>query len=94
MEIFDDAVCSPRSSPFFWAVQEGLVRDTDLAAAVFKFADSLPGAEVGRAVQRIDLAAGLLVSEVEVSVFPGLSGTVTTTSTITGMCTGERPSRA
>jgi len=73
-----------RSSPFFWAFQEGLVQDTDLASAIFRFTDSIPGASIGRAVQRIDLAAGLLISDVEMETFPGLRGTVTTTSTITG----------
>lgn len=74
-----------RSSPFFWAFGEGLIRDRDMASAIFAFTDSIPGAYIGQAVQEIDMQAGSLVSKVKMTVFPALSGTVITTSTITGI---------
>ena len=74
-----------RSSPFFWAFQQGLVGDIDIAGAIFAFTDSIPGAKVGQAVQTVNLAAGSLVSEVKLSVFPGLSGTVVTQCRASGV---------
>jgi hypothetical protein len=56
-----------------------------MAAAIFEFTDSIPGATVGRALQRVDSKACVLVSEVQLTVFPGLSGTVVTTCSITGV---------
>lgn len=57
-----------------------------MAGAIFAFTDAIPGATIGQAVQRIDAAAGTYVSEVKMHVFPGLSGTVVTKSTFTGVC--------
>lgn len=74
-----------RSSPFFWAFGEGLIRDRDMASAIFAFTDSIPGAYIGQAIQEIDMQAGSLVSKVKMTVFPALSGTVVTTSTISGV---------
>ena len=74
-----------RSSPFFWAFGEGLIRDRDMSSAIFAFTDNIPGAYIGQAVQDIDMQAGSLVSKVKMTVFPALSGTVVTTSSITGM---------
>lgn len=71
-----------RSSPFFWAFQEGLVQNRDVAAEIFKFTDMLPGACVGSAFQTISFDTGKLISEVNLEVFPGLKGTVVTTSTV------------
>eukprot|EP00892_Ulva_mutabilis_P001215 jgi/Ulvmu1/11094/UM070_0009.1 len=76
-----------RSSPFFWAFAEGLIRDRDMASAIFAFTDSIPGAYIGRAVQEIDIAAGSLVSRVNMTVFPAITGCVVTTSNITGFGT-------
>jgi hypothetical protein len=74
-----------RSSPFFLAFQKGLVQDIDLAGAIFAFTDAIPGAVVGRAVQDLDLAAGSLVSSVKLTVFPGISGSVVTRCTASGV---------
>lgn len=71
-----------RSSPFFWAFQEGLVQDRQLAAQIFSFTDSIPGAEIGPAYQTISVASGRLVSEVELTVWPGVSGYVVTTAAL------------
>lgn len=71
-----------RSSPFFYAFQQGLVQDRDLAREIFNFTNSIPGARKGRASQTLSLQTGKLISEVELSVFPGLSGTVVTTSSV------------
>jgi hypothetical protein len=57
----------------------------DASAAIFAFTDSIPGADVGRAVQVIDVAASSLVSEVDLTIFPGISGTVVTESSLTGV---------
>jgi hypothetical protein len=74
-----------RSSPFFSAFQQGLVKDTDASAAIFAFTDAIPGAQVGRAVQDIDVAASALVSKVDLTLFPGISGTIITESSLTGV---------
>ena len=78
------SACCCRSSPFFWAFQNGLVQDIDVAGAIFAFTDAIPGASIGRAVQTIDAAAGTYLSEVKMHVFPRLSGTVVTRSTFSG----------
>ena len=72
-----------RSSPFFWAFQEGLVGNRSIAGAIFAFTDSIPGARVGEAYQTLSFSsssasAGRLLSEVKLEVFPGLSGFVVT----------------
>lgn len=77
-----------RSSPFFWAFQEGLVQNRSLASEIFKFTDGVPGAEVGLAYQTISMDYSSLVSEVELEVFyspfgPGLKGNVVTTCAVT-----------
>jgi hypothetical protein len=69
-----------RSSPFFWAFPSLVGGDRQLAAQIFAFTDSIPGAEIGPAYQTISLASGQLVSEVELRVWPGVSGYVVTTS--------------
>jgi hypothetical protein len=74
-----------RSSPFFWAFQEGLVQDRDMAGAIFKFTDAIPGADIGKCMQRVDCRTGALISEVDMTVFPGISGVVVTTSSIAGV---------
>lgn len=56
-----------------------------MAGAIFRFTDSIPGADIGRAMQRIDSRAGSLVSEVDMTVFPGISGVIVTTSDISGV---------
>jgi hypothetical protein len=56
----------------------------DLASAIFAFTDRIPGAEVGEAIQDVDMSAGSLVSRVKLTVFPGFSGWVVTTSSIAG----------
>uniref|UniRef100_A0A7S0WSZ6 Plastid lipid-associated protein/fibrillin conserved domain-containing protein n=1 Tax=Chlamydomonas leiostraca TaxID=1034604 RepID=A0A7S0WSZ6_9CHLO len=71
-----------RSSPFFWAFQEGLVGSEELASAIFKFTDAIPGATVGQAFQTFDFNTGECVSEVDLEVFPGAKGCVVTTSTV------------
>lgn len=70
-----------RSSPFFWAFQEGLVNNRAIASAIFAFTDSIPGARVGEAYQTLSFSssgAGRLLSEVKLEVFPGLTGFVVT----------------
>ena len=74
-----------RSSPFFWAFQQGLVQDIDVSATIFAFTDAIPGAEVGAATQHIDQVTGTLVSSVRLTVFPNIAGDVVTRSTITGV---------
>lgn len=61
------------------------MQDRDMAAAIFKFTDAIPGADIGRVVQRVDSQAGALVSEVDMTVFPGISGVLVTTSSISGV---------
>ncbi len=56
------------------------MQDRGIASAIFKFTDSIPGADIGPAYQTISLASGSLVSEVELTVFPGVSGYVVTSS--------------
>ena len=63
------------------------MQDRDMAGAIFKFTDGIPGAHIGRAMQRVDSTAGVLVSEVDMTVFPGISGVVVTTSSISGVTT-------
>ena len=60
------------------------MQDRDMAGAIFKFTDGIPGADIGRAMQQVDIGAGTLISEVEMTVFPGISGAVVTTSSISG----------
>ena len=60
------------------------MRDVDAAAAIFAFTDAIPGADIGRAVQTIDLSACMLTSKVDMTVFPGISGVVVTESSVTG----------
>lgn len=55
-----------------------------MSGAIFKFTDAIPGADIGRAMQRVDSRAGELISEVNMTVFPGISGVVVTTSSISG----------
>ncbi|GIL51714.1 hypothetical protein Vafri_7650 [Volvox africanus] len=71
-----------RSSPFFWAFQEGLVQSRGVAAQIFSFTDSIPGAHVGAAYQTISFDTAKLISEVDLEVFPGIRGTVVTTSMV------------
>lgn len=71
-----------RSSPFFWAFQEGLVQSRPLANGIFKFTDMIPGATIGPAVQDINLSTRQLVSDVEMIVFPYIKGSVVTTSDV------------
>jgi hypothetical protein len=59
--------------------------DNDMAAAIFSLTDAIPGADVGRAVHRIDLNSGMLTSEVRLTVFPGITGVVVTKSTVSGV---------
>ncbi|EFJ42869.1 hypothetical protein VOLCADRAFT_119281 [Volvox carteri f. nagariensis] len=69
-----------RSSPFFWAFQEGLVQSREVATQIFAFTDSIPGAHIGAAYQTISFDTAKLISEVDLEVFPGIRGTVVTTS--------------
>ncbi|KAI8475409.1 MAG: hypothetical protein J3K34DRAFT_456314 [Monoraphidium minutum] len=82
-----------RNSPFFGAfsnVVDGLASAAGPAGAaatggaaadaIFAFTDAIPGARVGPAFQII--TSDSLVSEVDLFVFPGLRGTVVTTSRI------------
>jgi hypothetical protein len=48
-----------------------LLGGVQVAEAIFQFTDALPGAYIGRAIQRIDLTAASLASEVDMEVFPG-----------------------
>lgn len=70
-------------SPFFPAFQNGLVQDQGVAEAIFAVTDALPGAEIGAALQTVSLLSSSLISEVDMSVFPGFSGTVITSSRLT-----------
>ena len=71
-----------RSSPFFRAFKE--VIGGSLAEDIYAFTDALPGVSKGKAVQVIDMAAGKLVSEVDLKVQPlpyvEADGTMVTTS--------------
>lgn len=69
-------------SPFFAAFQNGLVQDQQIAEAIFAFTDAIPGAEIGTAMQTISLLSNSLISEVDMTVFPGLTGTVVTSSRV------------
>lgn len=82
-----------RASPFFQAftnVVDGLTDAAGLTGtinvggslsdAIFAFTDAIPNATIGAARQT--LMPGSLVSEVDLTVFPGLKGTVVTTSRI------------
>jgi hypothetical protein len=69
-------------SPFFLAFQQGLVQSKELAEAIFAFTDAIPGADILAAHQTVSLLSGSLISEVGMRVWPGLSGTVVTTSRI------------
>eukprot|EP00775_Hariotina_reticulata_P009410 gene9410-9574_t len=69
-----------RASPFFLAFQNGLVQNDDVARAIFRFTDAIPGAEIRAAYQTVSLLSGSLISEVDMAVFPGLTGTVVTSS--------------
>ncbi|PNW85676.1 hypothetical protein CHLRE_03g197650v5 [Chlamydomonas reinhardtii] len=81
-ELIYSSVEQFRSSPFFWAFQEGLVQSRDIASQIFKFTDSLPGATIGAAFQTISFDTGKLISEVDIEVFPAIRGTVVTTSEV------------
>jgi hypothetical protein len=71
-----------RSSPFFWAFEK-LVPSPDAARAIFSFTDGLFGMRTGTAVQTINVAAGRLVSKVELVMPPGLlRGWVVTSCTL------------
>ncbi|KAG2498073.1 hypothetical protein HYH03_003833 [Edaphochlamys debaryana] len=82
-ELIYSSVEQFRSSPFFWAFQEGLVQSREVAQQIFAFTDSIPGATVGAAYQTISFDTGMLISEVDLEVFPMLRGTVVTTSSVT-----------
>ncbi len=71
-ELIYSSVEQFRSSPFFWAFQEGLVQSRDIASQIFKFTDSLPGATIGAAYQTISFDTGKLISEVDIEVFPAI----------------------
>lgn len=71
-ELIYSSVEQFRSSPFFWAFQEGLVQSRDIASQIFKFTDSLPGATIGAAFQTISFDTGKLISEVDIEVFPAI----------------------
>lgn len=60
------------------AAANATIEDGRLADAIFAFTDAIPNATVGTAYQVI--TPGSLVSEVDLAVFPGLKGTVVTTS--------------
>ncbi|KAG2433564.1 hypothetical protein HYH02_012681 [Chlamydomonas schloesseri] len=81
-ELIYSSVEQFRSSPFFWAFQEGLVQSRDIASQIFKFTDSLPGATIGAAYQTLSFDTGKLISEVDIEVFPAIRGTVVTTSAV------------
>ena len=70
-------------SPFFPAFQNGLVQHPQLAEAIFAFTDAIPGAEIGAALQTVSLLSNSLTSEVDMTVFPGITGTVVTSSRLT-----------
>ncbi|GLC39704.1 hypothetical protein PLESTB_000437000 [Pleodorina starrii] len=71
-----------RSSPFFWAFQEGLVQSRELAGQIFAFTDAIPGATIGAAYQTISFDTAKLISEVDLELFPAIRGTVVTTSMV------------
>eukprot|EP00878_Enallax_costatus_P042227 GHUV01049400.1.p1 GENE.GHUV01049400.1~~GHUV01049400.1.p1 ORF type:complete len:183 (-),score=29.10 GHUV01049400.1:44-532(-) len=73
-------LCLSSCSPFFLAFQNGLVQNKELSEAIFNFTDAIPGAEIGTAHQIISLLSGNLISEVQMTVFPGFTGTVVTSS--------------
>ncbi|KXZ57022.1 hypothetical protein GPECTOR_1g923 [Gonium pectorale] len=79
-ELLYSSVEQFRSSPFFWAFQEGLVQSREVAAQIFAFTDAIPGARIGAAYQTISFDTGKLISEVDLEVFPAIRGTVVTTS--------------
>ncbi|PNH06061.1 putative plastid-lipid-associated protein 6, chloroplastic [Tetrabaena socialis] len=81
-ELLYSSVEQFRSSPFFWAFQEGLVQSRELSAQIFAFTDAVPGATIGAAFQTISFDTGRLISEVDMEVFPALRGTVVTTSAV------------
>lgn len=60
------------------------MRDVDASAAIFAFTDAIPGADIGRAVQTIDLASCTLTSKVDMTVFPNIRGVVVTECSVTG----------
>lgn len=81
------AVCSP----FFPAFKNGLVQDASLADAIFAFTDAIPGADIGAASQTVSLLSSSLISEVDMTVFPGFTGTVITSSRLqVGACGADR----
>lgn len=82
-ELLYSSVEQFRSSPFFWAFQEGLVQNREIAQQIFAFTDSIPGAQIGAAYQTISFDTGKLISEVDLEVFPAIRGTVVTTSSVT-----------
>ncbi|MEW5301866.1 MAG: hypothetical protein WDW36_004695 [Sanguina aurantia] len=70
-----------RSSPFFSMFSEGLVQNRDIASSIFAFTDAIPGATIGSAFQTFNFDGaytGTLASEVTLTVWPGLTGTVVT----------------
>ena len=89
-----------RNSPFFGAftnVVHGLAEAAgltgtinvggELSDAIFAFTDAIPNATVGAAYQTV--MPGSLVSEVDLAVFPGLKGTVVTTSRVASRSGGD-----
>jgi hypothetical protein len=56
-----------------------------MAGAIFKFTDGIPGADIGKCMQHVDCTVGAFISEVDMTVFPGISGVVVTTSSISGV---------
>lgn len=81
-ECFTCVVLLLSRSPFFLVFQNSLVQNKELSEAIFKFTDAIPGAEIGTAYQTISLLSGNLISEVQMAVFPGFTGTVVTSSRI------------
>lgn len=57
---------------------EGLVKDRQIANAIFAFTDNIPGAEVQQVIQEISMGSEQVVSKVELEIFPGLKGKVVT----------------
>jgi hypothetical protein len=71
-------------SPFFAAFKDGLVRDAAVAEAIFAFTDAISGADIGAATHSLTLGAGgSLISQVDMAVFPGLTGVVVTSARAT-----------
>lgn len=56
------------------------MQDQGLAEAIFAFTDAIPGASIGTAMQTVSLLSNSLISEVDMTVFPGFTGTVVTSS--------------